>query len=323
MFVVLILLIVGLVRYAPLAIGTLKKEDASIIDSIELTMVMSEDDAILEQESATKEESMVDEEEISEEELILEEEVKLEEEESNIDQDLMSEDESMSESKEVDKHTDSGSDTYDEFFTNSIFVGDSVMEGFAQYVRGQRKEGVEMLSNAQFLTSVMGIKISDITGNTTGDSPHYVYKGNKQALETILEQMGVNRVFIMLGMNDLAQGFSINETIEGYREMISLIKKTNSDLDVIVMTTTPKTSSTWLPDYIANRNFDSLLLNEYADRLRVMCEEDGIKMIDINAAVKDPNGHLPDEYSRDNYVHINNECSAVVLDTIRKFAKTQ
>lgn len=214
-------------------------------------------------------------------------------------------------------------DLYDEFFANSIFVGDSVMEGFAQYIRLQRNNGVTVLSNAKFLTSTMGIKVSDITGDNKSNKRSYVYKGEEQALEIIIKNMGVKRVFIMLGMNDLAVGLSTDVTIERYRKMILIIKEANPELDVVVLTTTPKTATKWLPNYISNKEFGSPLLNEFADKLKTMCEEDGIKVIDINSAVRGENGHLPDKYSRDNYVHINNECSALVLDTIRNFAKSE
>ena len=170
----------------------------------------------------------------------------------------------------------------------------------------------------------MGIKVADVVGDSTSDNRrYYTYRGKEQPLETILKEMGVERVFIMLGMNDLGVGFSVDETIERYRKMIPLIKETNPDLDVVVMTTTPKTATKWLPDYIPNKNLGSPLLNEFADKLRVMCEEEGINVVDVNAAVRDPDGHLPNEYSRDNFVHINYKCSAVVLDTLRHFAKIQ
>ena len=102
--------------------------------------------------------------------------------------------------------------------------------------------------------------------------------------------------------------------------MIDLIKNTNPDLDIVEQIPTPKTASKWLPDYTTNRNFGSPLLNELADMLKAMCEENGIKVVDVNAAVRGPDGHLPDEYSRDKFVHINNECSAVILDFLREFA---
>jgi lysophospholipase L1-like esterase len=212
---------------------------------------------------------------------------------------------------------------YDQYFTNSVFVGDSVMEGFAQYVRGQRNSGVDMLSNAQFLTSLMGISVYDVVNATTDAKCYFTYRGKEQPLETILQEMGVNRVFIMLGMNDIANGFSTVDTTNNYRNMIDLIKNTNPNLDIVVLTPTPKTASKWLPDYTANRNFGSPLLNELADMIKTMCQENGIKVIDVNAAVRGPDGHLPDEYSRDNFVHINNECSAIILDFIMEFAKIQ
>jgi hypothetical protein len=91
---------------------------------------------------------------------------------------------------------------------------------------------------------------------------------------------------------------------------------------LIVFTTTPKTATKWLPAYCANKNFGSPLLNELADGIKAVCAEEGYKCFDINAAIRDENGNLPGDYSRDDYVHINNKCSAVVLAALREFAKT-
>lgn len=212
---------------------------------------------------------------------------------------------------------------YDEYFTNSVFVGDSVIEGFAQYVRAQRNSDVDMLSDAQFLTSLMGITVSDIVDDTTDAKCYFTYKGKEQSLEIILQEMDVSRVFIMLGMNDIANGFSTIDTTNNYRKMIDLIENTNPNLDIVVLTPTPKTAAKWLPDYTANKNFGSPLLNELADMIKTMCKENAIKVVDVNAAIRGPDGHLPDEYSRDNFVHINNECSAVILDLMMDFAKIQ
>lgn len=282
----------------------------------------------LDQGTRLAEESTLELKPSLEEEDTLEEQILAEEKESEKEEIEIEEDESVEVLNPIDStlqldSTDSNKNTYDEFFTNSVFVGDSVMEGLAQYVRGQRNNGESTLSNAQFLSSIMGIKVSDMMGDTFDENRKYVYKGQGQALDMILQQMGVERVFIMLGMNDLADGFSIDKTIERYQKMISILKETNPDLDIVIMTITPKTATKWLPNYVANKNFGSPLLNEFADRLKTMCEEDGIKVVDVNAAVRGPDGHLPEEYSRDNYVHINNECSAIVVKTMREFARKQ
>lgn len=210
-------------------------------------------------------------------------------------------------------------DVDDSYFTNSVFVGDSVIEGLAQYVRAQRNSGVSMLSDAKFLTTTYGIKIADIVGDTADVS--YSYQGAEKPLETILREMGVTRAFIMLGMNDMASALAVDETIDRYRRMLALLVDTNPEVDIIVFTVTPKTATKWLPSYCANKNFGSPLLNELAEEIKAVCVEEGYKCFDINAVVRDANGNLPDDYSRDDYVHINNKCSEVVLTALREFAK--
>jgi lysophospholipase L1-like esterase len=212
-------------------------------------------------------------------------------------------------------------EAYDGYFANSVFVGDSIMEGFAQYVRAERNGGVSMLADAKFLTTTYGIRVADIVGDETDAS--YAYQGQEKPLENILQEMGVGRVFIMLGMNDIAHGFTVEETLARYRRMLALFSATNPDVDIVAFTTTPKTASQWLPSYVPNQNFASPLLNELAEGIKAVCAEEGYKCFDINAVIRDASGNLPSEYSRDDYVHINNKCSAVILAALREFAQTQ
>ena len=210
----------------------------------------------------------------------------------------------------------------DVYFENNLFVGDSILEGLAQYVRAKRQEGTALLSDAKFLTSIMGIRVADLVGDTAEyERIRYQYRGAVRELSEIVTLAEPKRLFLLIGMNDLAGGASVDDTVARYERLLTQLKQQFPTLQIAVMTPTPKTSSSWLPNYCTNPDFGSPLLREFADRLMALCETMEVPCIDIFAALADETGNLPDNFSRDNYVHINDLGSAVVADALNRFAQ--
>ena len=208
------------------------------------------------------------------------------------------------------------------YFENNLFVGDSILEGVAQYVRAQRQSGNNLLSDAKFLTSIMGIRVADLVGDTADyERICYQYRGAVRELTEIIAMAEPKRLFLLVGMNDLAGGATVEDTIARYERLLELLQQSFPTLELVVMTPTPKTASTWLPNYCTNPEFGSPLLREFSDRLMALCEDMSVPCVDIFAALADESGNLPDNFSRDNYVHINDLGSAVVADTLNRFAE--
>lgn len=88
------------------------------------------------------------------------------------------------------------------YFDNALFVGDSIMEGIRQYVAAQRQEG-ESLGTARFLTTTMGISLADLAGDRDG-GVGFSWQGEERPLEDIVREIAPRRVFLLLGLNDLA-----------------------------------------------------------------------------------------------------------------------
>lgn len=204
----------------------------------------------------------------------------------------------------------------DAYFDNALFIGDSIMEGIRQYVAKNRS--VEpTLSDARFLTSVAGVSIAGLAQNGMG----FHYQGADQSLQQILTQTAPARIFLMLGLNDLAAADpDIAGIISNYGKLISQIREAVPGAEVIVMTNPPKLASGWLPDYTANRNFNNALIADFVDALIQMCGDRGIPYADTHQALQDGNGALPDDYCRDGFVHINDAGSKVVVDALYAFA---
>ncbi len=208
-----------------------------------------------------------------------------------------------------------------EYFDNALFVGDSIMEGIRQYVAAQRQEG-EMLGTAKFLTSTMGVSLADLVGDREL-GVGFTYQGEEKSLEDIVVEIAPRRVFLLLGLNDLASdpNVVVADIVERYSRLISNLQAASPGTEVIIITNPPKVASQWLPDYTANRRFGNQLIDEFVTALTQMCREQSVPYVDAYESLKDENGALPDDFCRDGYIHLNHQGAAVVVDALNAFAE--
>ena len=207
------------------------------------------------------------------------------------------------------------------YFDNALFVGDSIMEGIRQYVAVQRQEG-ELLGTAQFLTTTMGVSLADLVGDRD-NGVRFSYQGEERPLEDIVADIAPRRVFLLLGLNDLAsdQDPVITDIVERYIRLIDSLQTACPGVECVIITNPPKVASQWLPDYTANRRFGNALIQELVDGLTQMCRENNIPYVDDYEGLKNENGALPDAYCRDGYIHLNHQGAAVVVEALEAFAE--
>ena len=210
------------------------------------------------------------------------------------------------------------------YFHHAVFVGDSIMEGIRQYVARARKNE-PTLGDAKFVATTIGISLADLVGDK--EQPlHYSYKGKEQPLGEILTSMKkVDRVFLLLGLNDIAgeSDPQIDGILARYLRLIRDLQALLPEAEIIVMTNPPKVSSGWLPPYIANRSLNNALIADFVNGLRNMCAENAIPYVDMYAALVDESGALPDECCRDGYIHLNDAGSRIAVDALYAFAEKQ
>lgn len=177
-----------------------------------------------------------------------------------------------------------------EYFDNALFVGDSIMEGIRQYVAAQRQEG-EMLGTAKFLTSTMGVSLADLVGDREL-GVGFTYQGAEKSLEDIVVEIAPRRVFLLLGLNDLASdpNVVVADIVERYSRLISNLQAASPGTEFIIITNPPKVASQWLPDYTANRKFGNQLIDEFVTALTQMCQEHSVPYVDAYESLKDENG---------------------------------
>lgn len=207
----------------------------------------------------------------------------------------------------------------DAFFDGALFIGDSIMEGIRQYTMKMRREQ-PTLGDAKFLTATVGISLADLTGDRQ-EGRYYLYKGKEMPLADIAADAAPRRIFLLLGLNDLAAADPVIEAcIDRYGRVIDLLKAAVPDAEIVVITNPPKAASAWLPDYTENRDFDNALIDAFVGALTALCETRGIPVVDAHGPLENESGALPDEFCRDGYVHLNDAGAAAVVDELYAFA---
>lgn len=116
------------------------------------------------------------------------------------------------------------------------------------------------------------------------------------------------KIFIMGGINDLNQGYSPQEVINDYEQLIDKIRSSNKNLNIYIESILPVNSG-MKKLTVTNQQIDEMnnLLSEYA-------KENNIPYIDLHSLYCE-NGELPEKLSKDG-VHLKEEAYEIWLDEI-------
>ena len=115
--------------------------------------------------------------------------------------------------------------------------------------------------------------------------------------QDIIARMGVKKVFICLGLNDVGI-YTQKEYLTNYSILINRIRKEVEDVQIAILSVTPLTLE----------GERKTLYNERIDRynnvLAAFAKEYGCYFIDVSQVLKNEEGYLADELSSDNYCHL-------------------
>jgi lysophospholipase L1-like esterase/uncharacterized protein YraI len=205
----------------------------------------------------------------------------------------------------------SSSTSYDDFFADSVFLGDSITVGLEEYVDSLRASSSKAFSNALFLAkNSYGIRTSM---NDDGSSYHPSWKGEQNQPQKSIARMGrIGKVFIMLGTNDIKEDH--DDVIDKYKTLVGRIKDAVPGVTVYIQSVLPMTSRK--EDNQMNNN----RINSFNEKLERMCSSLNLQYIDVASSFKNSGGKLRSSYSSDDYVHISKEGYKVWVDVLREYA---
>jgi lysophospholipase L1-like esterase len=158
---------------------------------------------------------------------------------------------------------------------NVILLGDSITEGFevAKYFPGRR-----------ILNRGIG---ADVIGN---EMPANDPRGVLQRLDESVFNCAPTDVFILIGINDLNTGRTVDKMEVGYRELLKRLRDQQPNLKLHVQSVLPTR------DQHAKQNGPVLAFNE---KLKKLAEEFKCDWIDLHSLMRDEKGELKADFTKD------------------------
>ncbi|HBV51500.1 MAG TPA: hypothetical protein DEF06_04375 [Clostridiales bacterium] len=193
-----------------------------------------------------------------------------------------------------------------EFFEDAIFIGDSRMEDFAAFSG--------LAKYATFYTHI-GVTVNHLISENESEVIRFRVNGESLTLEETLRKYNdFSKVYIMLGYNELGWPYP-EEFIKYYVKVLDIIKEANPASEIYVECVIPVartiTGSGVDPETENNENIARF--NRY---IREMCKEQKVYFLNVQEALVDSEGYLPDGAASDG-IHMKKEYCIKWLDYIK------
>lgn len=209
---------------------------------------------------------------------------------SRVDQTLSLSDTALQEVSEP------SSSSQPENFDGALFIGDSRTEGLENY---------NGLQGAQYY-AVKGLMV-----NTVYTKPAVESDGEKVTVMQALQRNKFSRVYIMLGVNEL--GWSSTEKfVEDYTKMVRDIKQYQPQAKIFLQSILPVSAKKSASDKIYNNE----KIAAYNAEIEKIAERENVYYLEVNAAISDSNGYLPEDASSDG-IHLNRKYCQIWCDYLR------
>lgn len=189
-----------------------------------------------------------------------------------------------------------------EMFNGVAFIGDSISLKLQYYHAKTRAAG-----NATFLCAG-----SYSANHAVNGTMLLTYQGQNMSPQDALKACGAKKVFILLGMNDIAL-VGIDKTIENWGVLISRIREKCPGIEIIIQAQTPVYSA-GQKGSLNNANVD-----KYNVALKAFAASNGCGFLDVCTPMKDSSGGLKAEYCSDSFVHFTDAACILWIKLLKDY----
>ena len=171
------------------------------------------------------------------------------------------------------------------YFDDVVFVGDSVSLRLTYFNMAN-----DCFGDAVFLTSgSLGVTNSQWDLYEPG-AVHPSYQGQKVTVADGIQKCGKKKVYLMLGINDMAY-YTRPDLFEQFKLLTDSILEKSPDVTFYIQSVTPMTGD--------KNGTTNDAINEYNALISQYCCQKGWYFIDVASVLRDENGLLPREYCSD------------------------
>lgn len=188
--------------------------------------------------------------------------------------------------------------TGDEYFTDAVFIGDSMME----YV-----ELLDELPTANYVWNI-GMSPASVAHK------QFRVKGSSERLsgfeQTALYQP--RKIYILLGSNGLDH-YPTSYVVADYEKLADTLITTFPEALIYVIAPPPMSRERMKEE----GNIPKGRYANFADELKALAERRHFYYIDLYHMVVDANGYLPDEYDAGDGFHLSNRAYSMLIRQVR------
>ena len=215
------------------------------------------------------------------------------------------------------------------WFDNTMFVGDSQLAKFRNYVKKQWKEKDWFFSNVDFRVE-NSYKFRFVAYRTipSGEMKyaHLHDAGQKVTLFTIAGKVRPARIFILAGINDaLTTDYKNENGVERAMRYVrggtELIREASPETEIYFITQMPVTKS-----FVQGSNGSKAVTerwNAINEAIQAESGELGITLVDLAYGLKDENGLLPTAYCADGLCHLNDAGYEIFAQELLDFVQAE
>lgn len=181
-----------------------------------------------------------------------------------------------------------------EYFSDAVFLGDSLTLGFRSY---------SGITEAEYLCrtslSVGGVFNIEEDGTSLIDK---------------VKALSPGKIYVMLGMNELITMGNKQVVMDKYRMVIDALKRDNPDALIYMQSMLPVA-----PGKEGSARIDNAVIRSFNETLLEITKEKEVYYLDVHSAVADENGNLFGHLTNDG-VHLGSEGCALWADYIKSHA---
>ena len=187
----------------------------------------------------------------------------------------------------------------DSYFSDAVFVGDSRTEGLRMY------SGIS--PSPKFFSGV-GLTVTNVFSDQIVQ-----LNGQWLTVADALRQADYNKVYIMLGMNELGWVYE-SVYAQDYGRIIDVIRETHPDATIYVQSIIPV--SKWKDTTAPDRIYTNANVVRLQKVLCEMCEEKNVHYVNVAEVMQDENGYLFSEATEDG-MHLTQEYCKIWAEYLR------
>lgn len=204
------------------------------------------------------------------------------------------------------------------YYDNSVFFGDSIMQGFRRYRSNMRQTDTDFLEGVTVMAT-SSISLYSASRRYQNDNGTFLHRGTQKNMYNITKALKPDKIFILLGLNDVV-GIKIEKAMTWVEYIIKHMPSYSPDTEIYFFSQTPVT-----PFYCKKRNRPNYpeQVDQYNQRLQEVCEQLGAHYVEISEALKDEEGYLNAAYCSDGDCHLNDEGTAVWIQSMCDYAQAQ